>query len=57
MEAMMLVSPVMLLPYFYWKMWMKMMMSPSLSAAQRTVNDTAEAGLDAMTPGTPGYVG
>lgn len=53
----MLVSPVMLLPYFYWKMWMKMMMSPSLSAAQRTVNDTAEAGLDAMTPGTPGYVG
>jgi hypothetical protein len=54
----MFVSPVMLLPYFYWKMWMNMVMGPFLTAGQRTLNNAAEAGLDAMTPQTPtGYVG
>jgi hypothetical protein len=52
----MFVSPAMLLPYFYWKMWMNMVTGQSLPAAQRTVNDVAEAGLDATIPPT-GYVG
>jgi hypothetical protein len=60
MEARMFVSPMMLLllPYVYWKMWMDIMVRPSLSAAQHTMNDVAEAGLDAVTPQMPaGYVG
>jgi len=58
MEARMFVSPIMMLPYLYWKMWMDIVMRLPLSAAQRTVNDVAEAGLDATTPQTiTGYVG
>jgi hypothetical protein len=54
----MFVSPMMLLPYLYWKMWMNVVMGPYLSSAQRTMNEAAETQLDAMTPQTPsGYVG
>jgi hypothetical protein len=53
----MFVSPMLLLPYLYWKMWMNVVMGPYLRGAQRMMN-AAETGLDAMTPQTPsGYVG
>ena len=54
----MFVSPMLLLPYLYWKMWMNVVMGPYLRGAQRMINEAAETGLDAITPQTPsGYVG
>jgi hypothetical protein len=53
----MFVSPMMLLPYLYWR-WLNVVMGPYLRGAQRTMNEAAETGLDAMTPQMPsGYVG
>ena len=59
MEARIYISPVMLLPYMYWRRWMQMVVAQWLPLAERAVNDaSAHAELNVVQPDAPArYVG
>ena len=55
----MFVSPLVLLPYMYWRRWTEMVVAPWLPFAKRVVNDaSAQANLNVAQPDAPArYVG
>lgn len=59
MEARMLISPVMLLPYMYWRRWMQMVVAQCLPLAEPPGNEaSARAELNEGQPDAPArYVG